>query len=152
MIKLIALGIASIIGSIAYRFGGSEHGKRFVRPLVISLLTVGSLWIMCGFHWSLILVMGLTYATCTTYWDFINHWFDEDESEYWWNWALHGLFIGLSVFPYCIFQGHWLAFGVRSFVCALLITLWSELIGNATLEELGRGFIIISTLSIFLFL
>ena len=76
-----------------------------------------------------LLAFGLMWASLSTYWDFLfgfdNHWF-------------HGFVIGMSLLPVLF---HW---GIILYAVplALFMGLWSLLNGNATWEELGRGFFI----------
>jgi hypothetical protein len=77
--------------------------------------------------WAWLLAFGLMWASLSTYWDFLfgfdNHWF-------------HGFMIGMSLLPV------FFAWGIFAYAVplAIFMGLWSLILGNATWEELGRGF------------
>lgn len=125
--------------AILYRMGGSGNYARFFRPLGIGFATTIILCLI-NLHWSAILAGGASAGLSTTY-------FKKKGSEAkWFNWLFVGLAMSLAVIPWCLFNGHWIGFGIRTFVLTGLIILWCQSIGDAVLEELGRGFLIISTL------
>lgn len=69
--KILGIFILSIMNSIAYRYGGSSSGQRWVRPVGMMICSTLVLIILGYIHWTLILVAGLTYGLSTTYFKFI---------------------------------------------------------------------------------
>lgn len=130
----------AILNSCTYRMGGSGNYGRWVRPFGVgfTVLLVSMLWV--GFHWSLLLCAGLSAVLSTTY---VKH---KDTDAKWFNWLLVGLILSLAMIPYAWATGHWLGLILRTFVLGAAVCTWSELIGDAVLEELGRGFFIVVTL------
>lgn len=149
-LRNILVGITTLIGSVAYRVGGTKFGTLWrdigVPVCMIAVMTLTGHW-----HWTLILCAGLLYGALTTYNKWVGYLFNRPDKHtvYAESWFVTGLFYGLSMFPYAIATGEWLAFGIRCIVCAVLACLWSSLIGRAWLEEFGRGFIVLITLLIF---
>jgi len=141
---IVLILFLSCICAILYRMGGcspedlqEEWGwvpswirkfpkKRDVGCGVVTLLAAGVVGISAPWWWWL-LAFGLLWASLSTYWDFLfgfdNHWF-------------HGFVIGMSLLPVFF---HWGIF-VYSIPLCLAMGLWSKILGNATWEELGRGF------------
>jgi hypothetical protein len=64
----------------------------------------------------------------------------------WWNWALVGASVSFALLPYAWFSHHWLGFWLRTLIVTVGVTVWSEKIDNAVVEELGRGTIIGGTI------
>jgi hypothetical protein len=147
----MAITILAIMAGVLYRLGGTKHGTLW-RDLGVPTCVLLYVSLTAGFHWSLIASFGLLFAALTTY----NKWFGKlvlkrkDNEVHWEGWLITGLFYGLSMLPYTIYDGNWLGFGLRASVLALFTCLWSESIGKDWLEEGGRGFAIIATLGIFL--
>lgn len=147
MVWIILLAL-SVVSACLYRMGGcgpadllAEWGwvPKFIRnfpkkrDVGCNLVTIGA-GLIVGIHapwWGWLLVFGLMWASLSTYWDWLfkydNHWF-------------HGFMIGASFLPVA-FYGDFLALSIYAVVLAVLMGGWSKLIGNATLEELGRGFV-----------
>ena len=142
--------LLSVVSACLYRMGGcgpadlqKEWGwvpgfirnfpkKRDVGCNVLFLLSAYLVGVTtAGGWWNLLwlLSFGLVWASLSTYWDelfgYDNHWF-------------HGFMIGFSLLP--ILWGSWIALGVVSVFLAVTMGLWSKVLGNATWEELGRGF------------
>lgn len=137
--------ILSILNSIAYRMGGSGNYPRWTRPVGVGLGVTAVLWLLFGFHWSILVSAGASAGISTTY-------FKKKGSEAkWYNWMFVGLALSAALLPWAILTHHILGFVIRSIVLTGLIIVWCQLIGNAVLEELGRGFLIIVTLLLFLF-
>ncbi len=142
-IKALIVAIGAILGAIFYRMGGSGNFPRQVRVIgvpVLSGLVLGFL----RFNWWIILCIPLMIGAISTYWK------KKGSDAMWWNWAAHGLGLSLACLPFSIATGHYIGFGIRTVLLTLLITVWSELIGNAVIEELGRGALIILTLPLLL--
>lgn len=136
---IIAILIATLVG-VAYRMGGSASFVRWFRPVGIGLGVVLVLSLLFGFHWSILLSSGASAGLSTTYFK------KKGTDAQWWNWLLVGLAMSLALFPWSFFTHHMVGFFIRTIVLTPAICLWSQFIGNATLEEFGRGFLIISTL------
>ena len=159
VIKIIYLVILSIIGSCLYRLGGKgKDGFWYdfmcgTKTRDLGIPSIGIL-LLCLFgnisHYSvytfvsLLFTFGFMFAAQTTYFK------KKGQDAYWWNWALVGLANGLALLPYAIYTGQWFAFILRTALLIILITGWSELNDNVVWEESGRGFLIISTLGLFL--
>jgi len=150
MFKVIGLLIASVVGAIIYRMGGSDEYNTKWRDLGIpTLVTIVLLCFGPGFSGSILgalcyfLTFGLVFAAQTTYFK------QKGQDAKAWNWMLVGLANGLALAPYTFLTGQWLAFVVRTVALIIMITAWSEWKDNAIEEELGRGFLIIATLSMF---
>lgn len=155
MVKVIVF-ILAIASGIVYRTGGIGFGhphlwhkifpkwmfhswvRDFFTPffglLSICLLTQK---VNMGVFWSL----GLGYGAMTSY-------FKKKGTEAkLWNWMLVGLAFGLCLFPFAYDTGLWKPFIGRTIMLFMAISTWSELVGNADWEELGRGFLFtVSTL------
>jgi hypothetical protein len=89
--------------------------------------------------WALFLAWGCMWGALSTYHDYITG----DDNHY-----LHGLVIGLAVLLPLIWFGQGIALGIYAVALAVTMGLWSGFVGNATWEELGRGFLMPSTLMI----
>ena len=132
--------VGAVLCGVLYRMGGSDtYGTKWrdfgVPTVVTPILGAWTQW-----HWSLALCWLLLFASLTTY-------FKRKGSEArWWNWALVGLAVGLSTFPLALATGEWLPLALRCALLAVLVPVWSCLVGNAVVEELGRGFLIGVTL------
>lgn len=142
----IVFAVISFVGALLYRLGGTKHGTLW-RDLGVSLCMVVVMCVLGKWHWTIILCMGLLYGSLTTYNKWAGYLLDRKDREvHWESWLVTGLFYGLSMLPYAFASGHWVGFGVRTVLCAVLVCLWSSNIGKAWLEESGRGLIIIGTL------
>lgn len=144
--KILLWLIASCICGIIYRLGGI--GKPFstkYRDLGCSFITLIFLWILVGFKlslwWVYLLFFLLTFGALTTYYDWL---FKKD------NFYFHGLGIGLASLPLIWCGIFWLNILVRCIALSILMGLWSDKITNDTLEEGGRGFLIIATMPLLL--
>ena len=144
ILKIIVTIILSVLAGIAYRFGGSANGKRWVRPFGVALCACLELAMLGYFHWALILCFGAFYGLSTTYFK------KKDTDARWFNWVFVGLALSIAVLPIVIVYGDWLGFLIRTIVCTGLIVLWSETNGNAVWEEGGRGIIPIITIPLLL--
>jgi len=143
----IWLILLSVVAGCFYRMGGcgpadlqAEWGwvpapirnfpkKRDVLSNIVTLFAAGVAGVS-GPWWAWILAFGLIWASLSTYWDEI---FGYD------NFFAHGFMIALSMLPLAFF-GDPLSLGIRCVILAVLMGVWSYVLGNATLEELGRGF------------
>jgi len=149
--KVIVTLALSVLAGVLYRMGGV--GKPYnskVRDMGVPtvMLAVMAVWGM--FHWSLVLCWGMTFGALTTYWDFVNKLLPvaDKGKEYWWNWALHGFFVALAMFPLAIAYSAWLEFWIRMGLVSVIVTVWSVSFSNVMWEEWGRGFWITVTLPI----
>jgi uncharacterized iron-regulated membrane protein len=86
---------------------------------------------------------------------FLLHWvalscyWKRGEDMKWYNWFLHGFFIGLALIPFVFCGISWFLILGRAILLGTTMSIWSELNDNAVWEEFGRGFLIISTLGVF---
>ena len=144
---ILCIVILSIIAGYLYRLGGSGKGTLW-RDLGVPVCMALSMFLLGHFHWTLILCFGLLFASLTTYNKWAGYLLNRPDKNtvYWESWSITGLFYGLTMLPYVIYDGNWIGFGIRASVLALFTCIWSELIGKDWLEEGGRGFAIIATL------
>ena len=143
--KIILLTLlASILGAVLYRIGGASGYNTKFRDLGLPTVGIGLLWILGGWNWWLILCFGLYFGSMTTYWK------KKGTDAKWWNWLFVGLGYSLAFLPYSIATGHWLGFGIRTFLVTILTSVWSNNIGNPVVEECGRGVITTATLPLLL--
>ena len=146
---LIVVAI-SVLSGILYRMGGSGRYNTKARDIGCAVCNAISLGLLCGWHWSLIPCTLMAFGAYTTYWDFVNKWFNvkDPDSEYWWNWALHGFFLSLAYLWFLLLTNYLPGFIIRTLLTTVGVALWSQLIGKDVWEERGRGFIInITTLA-----
>lgn len=68
----------------------------------------------------------------------------------WIGWTITGISYSLALLPYSIVTGNIHGFIYRTLVVTAFVVFWSEINGKAWLEESGRGFIQIITLSLLL--
>ncbi len=152
MNKLAIWLIASTLGAILYRLGGTSAGTKFRDlgvPTIVTvyLLTLGlkaSLWGLFGLVGAYFIAFGLLFGALTTYWK------KKGTDATFVNYFLHGLGIALSAIPLACISGHYIGFGIRLIALPLAMAFWSVKIGNATIEEFGRGFLITATLPLLL--
>lgn len=153
MIYTSLILVLSIFCGLFYRFGGMGkeldvepkwvpifmRNTRF-RDCGCSLLSVLLLGYLIAWHWSLILVFGLTWGSLSTYFK------KKGTDAKWWNWLLVGLFISLATLPFIITQGLWAGFVSRTIILSGAMMIWAEIIKNDVVEECGRGALIILTI------
>jgi hypothetical protein len=144
--KLSILAILSIIGGVLYRMGGAAGFNTKFRDIGCNLISIVPLILFGGVQtvneWlSLIGVFGLTFAALTTY----RYFLPKPKTWTWPYFAMHGFFVAFSALPYAWVTGHWLWFSISCILCAAGVGAWSNFIGNAVVEETGRGVIIVLT-------
>lgn len=163
-IYLLAIGM---LCAILYRAGGMGHEAQaeptwipmwlrqsWVRDWTCPACIFLAMWAMGIniWNWWTFLAYGITGGALSTYWGFINPWFGlSQKDKYWWNWLIAGFFVGLALFPLTI--ENILTIKVvllRSIFLGLLWMAWSEWMGEASTEEMGRGAILIATLPLLL--
>jgi hypothetical protein len=127
------------LSAILYRMGGAKGYNTKFRDVGCSLISTLLLGFLFFWHWSLILVFGLTWGSLTTYWK-------RSPKAYWYHWLLTGIMYSVATLPFVFFMGDWVGFVVRTLTLGLLTCAWSELIDNDVVEELGRGAFIVLTL------
>ena len=153
--------ILSIGSAILYRLGGSSKTdqdkefpwiprwfknipkKRDVMSNIVKLFGVYLLGIYAPI-WVWFISFGLLWASLSTYWDWM---FGYD------NFYMHGFMCAFSLLPLVLFGNLLLGiFIIKFIILAIGMGLWSKFNGNATKEELGRGFLLtISNLLLKLF-
>jgi len=142
--KILLWLIALLVSGVLYRMGG--YGKPFntkfrdmgcpaVSLILLFILGITGVWWKVGI--SYFLTFGLMFGALTTYWDNI---FKED------NFYAHGLMIGVAALPLMIIGVHWYSILLRAGILSGLMGLWSFVIKNDTLEEAGRGVLVVATL------
>ena len=142
MVNYTILCILSIVSGIFYRMGGSSSYRSWYRDWLIPLVVTMYMVITHHWHWSLILCYPLLGFALSSY----EYFLPDDPKKRWYNWALHGAFIALSLLPWCLYNGHWNYFLNRLVILPVLITAWTLLCPSPKWDELGRGFFIIATL------
>lgn len=149
MIQLIVWLCATICSAIFYRCGGATGYNTKFRDM--GLPTVGIIALLLTYHhynWQLLLAyllcFGLYFGSLTTYWK------KKGTDAHWYNWVFTGLGYSLAFLPFAFVTGHWLGFVLRTILVSVLTALWSEKIGNAVWEEMGRGVITTITLPLLL--
>ena len=140
---MIAFELA-IVSAFLYRRGGTSAGTLW-RDLGVPCCMLAYFFMSDKLDWSLFWCFGLLFAAQTTYfkrpgWD--AHWF---------NWLYCGLAFSFAMLPYAWATGHWMGFLWRTLIVTGFTVAWSELIGWDDLEEGGRGFTQIITLSLLVF-
>lgn len=135
--------LLSFFSALCYRLGGSAKENRWykflcntkTRDIGCSLISCFTLIYNFGYHWSLIIVFGLMWASFTTYFK------PKGTEAKWYHWIYVGLVLSLSILPYIYFKHLWMGFEIHLVIKTFGIMMWSEKTGNAVREELGRGFI-----------
>jgi len=156
IIQILLTLVLSCLSGLFYRFGGmgkEEQSwvpmflrKSWIRDWVIPAFSLGVLFtwwkpsVWQGYLLSIPVYL-LTGGALSTYWDWINKFFGDDEGEKWYNWLLHGFFVGLAFFPFYWAGIHWWAILSNAVVSGLLMMWISERSSNVWIEECGRGFI-----------
>ena len=141
----------AVLCGILYRVGGSDlplENKTKYRDAgcpLIGCIILGLNYPLSPIVWlGLILSFGLSWGAMTTY-------FKKKGSEaMWWNWLIVGIAFGIAFLPFAWATGLWMPFIYRTIATSILIMVWSEAIGNAVVEEFGRGFIYAATLFLFI--
>ena len=150
MIRVAIIAVLAIINGVFYRMGGSGNYPRFMRPLGIGILTALSLFILLGFHfdWKFLVGVlasaGASAGLSTTYIK------KKNMDAKWYNWLFVGIALSLALLPIAYADHLWLGFILRTVCLSPAIMLWSQTIGDAVLEENGRGFLHIMTLPLLL--
>ena len=147
MINIISITILSLASAVLYRLGGLGYPYNTkIRDMGVPLCgmalfaVVGRSW----FVWSgadiglALLTFGLAFGAMTTY-------FKNGPTSKWYNWAFVGLAFGLCALPLAFATQRWLGFYIRTGVLVLGVTVWSEAIWQAWLEEGGRGLLFTAT-------
>ena len=138
--SVLIIIVLAIAAAIFYRMGGSGNYPRWVRPVGVSACLILGMLARGYFDWWLILCFGIQYGAVTTYFK------KKGTDAKWWNWLLVGIASSAAILPVVINSGDWLSFAVRGVVLTAGTVLWSQFIGHAVVEELGRGALIILSL------
>lgn len=144
MYQTIAVILSSILSAFLYRMGGSQYYHTLWRDAGCALVSTLLIGYLISWHWTLILVFGLTWASLTTYWKF------GKVNAKWYHWLFTGIGYSLATLPLIIAEGHWLGFASRTIILSGATMIWSELNGNAVHEEMGRGALITLTIPLLL--
>jgi hypothetical protein len=129
------------VGAVLYRLGGTSFGTKY-RDWGIPTCMIWYFLVTGVEHWSLCLCWLFMFGAQTTYFK------KKGSDAKWFNWLFVGLAFSLSMLPYSIAGGDISGFLLRGLVVTLFTVLWSELVREAWIEEAGRGFIQIITLSL----
>lgn len=106
----------AVLSGILGRMGGSSAYDTKYRDWGCSLILVASVGLLWGFNaafwWVYVLIFLLSWASFTTYWDWL---FGYD------NMAFSGMMTGLALFPVCFIDaGLWYVVVIRAAVLALV--------------------------------
>lgn len=156
IVKSIITVLLSILAGFLYRFGGL--GKEdpclvpkwlrhsWIRDWLIPSVSLATLFLwwkptsQIGYL-ALIPAYGLLGGGFSTYWDWINKYFGDNEDEKWYNWLIHGFFVGIAFFPFCFVGLSFIELLIRSVICGILMAIVGILSDNVWIEEFGRGII-----------
>ena len=141
--------LLSGISATLYRLGGMKGFNTKARDL--GCPTIAFIWMLLyggSFPWWIhFIAFGLLFASLTTYYDSI---FGYD------NFWMHGFVIGLAYFPYAIISGLWWLLIARALILAVFMGGLNYVVNKLHvpfsdwIEELGRGFAIVYTLTLFI--
>lgn len=146
---LISTVLLMCLSGWLYRQGGSADKPKWLwkaRDVGSNLCVIG--WLLLnGFHsWWLVLSFGLMWASLSSYFN------KKNAEERWWNFALHGFFIGFSLLPLAIIGDiAWLHFGIRCLAMAMFFGMWTQIEDNAVVSEVGRGVFMVLSLPVLLY-
>jgi len=152
MVKILwILGLSALSG-ILYAIsghGGFKNAKMLRRMGIPVLCYIPTCIVICGVSgwWAYIISAGFLSLALTTYHDYLA---PDGSSENWLCWVMTGFCYGASSFPLIWVGIAWWVILLRAIVLAILTCIWSEINGQARVEEMGRGFFPIATLLIFL--
>lgn len=154
IMKILIVLALSVLCGVLYRMGGAAGYITIFRDLGCAACMVASIVILFGIvspvWWadvgSLIVVFAATWGALSTY----RYFFKKPENYTCWYYLMHGFFVALAIMPWAYVSGHLLSAGVRCIVCAGLVGIWSGLMKNPKWEELGRGFIMNSSILLLL--
>ena len=150
---IVFLIMLSVVCAILYRIGGASpeaRKKEFPwlpfkpwksRDVWSNACVIAGLYIV-GINapwWAVFLSFGLMWGALSTYWQKL---FKGKDNHY-----AHGAGIGIAMAPVMFFDEP-LALGVRILLITILMGGYSRIVGNATWEELGRGFVMPITLAL----
>jgi hypothetical protein len=148
----ISLIFFSTLSTVLYRIGGTQLGTKY-RDWGVPTCMIW-FFISQGIkHWSLVLCWLLMFFAQTTYNKWAHKFFLKDKSNdvKWIDWFFTGLAYSFCMLPYALAIGNVHGFILRGVVVTVFVTLWSEFIGNATIEEMGRGAVQVGTLPLLIF-
>lgn len=118
----------SIACAVTGRMGGSGRYPRQVRVIGVPFLCTVLAYILGCHNWlMLILSMGLSIGSISTYWDFMFH--DTD------NFFMYGFMLGIAAAPIAYATGHWWLFVALVALRTLFIGLWCKFVGWDVAEE-----------------
>lgn len=143
ILKILAVILVSVVSAVLYRMGGSQYYNTKWRDIGCALVSCLLIGYLIAWHWTLILVFGLTWGALSTYWK-------RTPDARWWNWLITGAMYSVATLPFIIAEGHWLGFASRTIILGGATMIVSELEGNAVREELMRGFLICATIPLLL--
>lgn len=142
--QIIVLLLLSIVSAILYRAGGMSKDESANPKWIPKWLRQSWIrdWLcpMCALVVLLpnnmlcwLVAYGFMGAALSTYWDklfgYDNYWF-------------HGFMIGVACVPFAFANISLLLIGLRAVVLAVVMGVWSLLIGSDMWEEMGRGAVI----------
>jgi hypothetical protein len=141
----IYIGLMAASGWL-YRKGGQGYPwNTKMRDIGVPLVALVALLQMGYIHWTMLLTGIMSFATMTTYWTP-----KRQADVLWWNWALTGFFYGVAFLPVAIAYHKVAGWAGMTVFLAVATAGWSCWIDLDWLEEMGRGWIVILALRVFL--
>lgn len=141
--------LLACLSGYLYRMGGSANKPKWMwkaRDVGCNLCVIGWLLLSGYADWLMIVAFGLMWGAFSSYWGWLS---PNDDEEYWWNFGMHGFFIGLALFPLAISGTlEWMPLLYRSLAMGVFFIAWTQAIKNAVVSEAGRGVATILTLLI----
>ena len=148
--KPLILLLAALLAGILGRMGGAKGYNTKFRDLGVAFIFTGlmvwftrgsfNLWLLLA---HLVAFLAL-FGALTTYWDNLFGW-----DNMW----FAGFVTGLAAFPYSIISRHWIGFGARAFLLAIIWGLLNKFLPKKILflqrvivEEFSRYFFVILTI------
>ena len=144
MINFLWVIGVSIACGICYRISGKGgfKGAKLIRRLICSFLALGLFLRLQGLNlaywWAYLAFWGLNYGALSSYWSELQKPKDDVSAI---EWFATGIIYGVAAFPLIWCGIPWWAIATRTIGLGLLTMVWSINIGNATIEEFGRGFL-----------
>jgi len=148
-VKTIAWILATAVGAILYRMGGSDTWDTKWRDLGCPAVGIALLAYLYPFYnWQIglayFLSFGLYFGSLTTYWK------KKGSDAKWYNWLFCGMGYSLSFLPFAYVSGNWLGFALRFIVCSLGVMMVRVMSTNVYVEECGSGAISTGTIPLLL--
>lgn len=149
-IKLLGWLGLSVLSAILYRMGGSDKYKTLWRDIGCALCLLLLLILLGGFVYNIKTLICLALTTLLTYGSLTTYFKKKGTDVKWYNWIIVGVMWGVAALPYAYATQHWWGAILRTMFLGVAVCVWSEFEGNAVKEELGRGFLLVSSVPLLL--